>query len=266
MIKKIFSFLFLIFIIGCQNKKESQVKNSLPVKTDLSLNSENEDKTNALILKKYQKEGILLNGQIKFYDDKLNQTGSLEIDIITKVQILEKSTEQYNIEKSTDYCFKSNFIKIKYKDNDYLVFGQDIYEINQNDKHDVFFNDNLTILTIRNFEMGASDEEGLTDCDDYDYLLVFNKQTNQYSTIGIPENQKEVRNQKFASLTHDDGSSEEIYSCKTINDTLILGIKISYQDGYGSCFLKTSIKEKFIKSIITNKNQFDDDDIFKNLK
>nr|WP_199000265.1 hypothetical protein [Flavobacterium sp. ASV13] len=265
-LKKLFPFILVLFIIGCQNKKEDQVKDSSLIKTDSLSNSESKPDTTKLSFKKYQKEGILLKGVVKFYDRNLNLTGKFEVDEITKIQILEKSTEQYNIEKSTDYCSKSNFVKIKYKDNDYLVFGQDVYEINQKEKHDVLYNDNLTILSVTNFEMGASDEEGLTDCDDYSYLLVFNKKTNQYSTIEMPENQDEIRNQKFASLTHDDGSSEEIYSCKAINDTLILGIKISYQEGYGSCFLKTSIKENFIKSVFTDKNRFDDENAFKKLK
>jgi hypothetical protein len=73
-------------------------------------------------------------------------------------------------------------------------------------------------------------------------------------------------NTKFANLVHDDGSMEDIYNAKVSNDSLIMGIKISYQEGYGSYFLKTSFKDNFSKSEITDVKRFDEESVYKQLK
>ena len=51
-----------------------------------------------------------------------------------------------------------------------------------------------------------------------------------------------------------------------VNDSLIMGIKISYQEGYGSYFLKTSIKDNFRKSEVVDVKRFDDESVYKQLK
>jgi len=264
-IKNLVLVSLIVLIVSCNNKTESKENKASEIKQESNLKFESKTSENYLKFEKYFKEGLLLRGQVKLFDKKLNQVGQIQVEEITAVQILEKSTERYNIGKSTDYCSKANLLKVKYKDNDYLVFGQDVYEINQNEVSDLP-NNLFVVFPVTNFEMGASDEEGLTDCDEYSYLIVFNKKTNKYLTIEIPDNQENIRSQKFASLIHDDGLAEKIYSIKMIHDVLILGIKISYQEGYGSYFLKTNSTDNFIKSIITDHNRFDDESKYEELK
>ncbi|MEN2401552.1 hypothetical protein GKZ90_0017300 [Flavobacterium sp. MC2016-06] len=266
--KIVFPLLAILFITGCQNKKASETI-PLSVKATSSSISEKEKKDNKVSLKKYEKEGILLKGQVKLFDDRLNKIGELIIDEISKIQILEKSTAIYNIDKSNDYCLKSNFVKIRYKNKNYLVFGSDVYEINESQKLECSINsknEKYSIFPITNFEMGASDEEGLTGCDDYSILLVFNQNSNKYSTITVPQDNENHSNQKFAALEHDDSLEEKIYNAQVKNDTLILGIKIGYQEGYGSYFLQTSFKDNFSKSKVTERKRFEEENVYNELK
>jgi hypothetical protein len=114
--------------------------------------------------------------------------------------------------------------------------------------------------------MGASDENGLTNCDDFSFLLVVNNQTSEYTTINAPINQENHSTQKFATLFHDSGSEEQIYSAKVINDSLNLGIKVAYQEGYGAYTLKTGFKDQFAKSILTNLIRFEEENKYNELK
>lgn len=266
--KQVLSIFILLLILSCGNKSENKTEKESEIKTDTLSNSTNEKEETKITFEKYTKDGILLNGEITLFDDKLNKIGKIEIKEISKVQILEKSTNIYNIESSKDYCLKSNFIKINYKSKNYTIFGREIYEINDKEKFD-FQNEkkeNFTIFPITNFEMGGSDDDGLTSCDDFSYLVVYNKTNNKYSTISSPKNQENHSNEKFANLLHDDGSEEKIYHVKMVKDSLILGIKVSYQEEYGSFYLRTSFKDNFKNSIITNKNRFEEVEEYNELK
>ncbi len=266
---KQFSILFLLFfIISCGNKKESEKKQTPETtKTDIKASADRSQEIKP-IFEKYSKEGIVLNGQLQVFDEKLNKIDKLEVNEISKIEILEKTTSIYNIDHSRDYCLKSNFVKIKYKEKNYILFGRDVYKIDESDQFDFKDNSNekFSIFSVANFEMGASDEDGLTDCDDYSLLVVLNQNTNKYSTIKNPEIQEYYPSQKFATLAHDDGSLENIYNVKVAYDSLIVGIKISYQEGYGSYFLKTSFKDNFSKSYITDRKRFEEESVYKQLK
>jgi len=262
------SVLFLVFlIISCSNKKESEKIKTPETKTEAT-NSANKNQEEKLTFEKYSKDGIVLNGQLQIFDEKLNKIEELEIKEISKIKILEKSNSIYNIDKSKDYCLKSNFIKIEYKGKNYIVFGRDVYEIDESKKIDFARNDEkFAIFSIVNFEMGAyGGDDGSTGCDDFSLLIILNKNNQKYTTLAIPENQEYKSNTKFANLVHDDGSMEDIYNAKVLNDSLIMGIKISYQEGYGSYFLRTSFKDNFNKSKITDRKRFEEESVYKQLK
>jgi hypothetical protein len=267
--KKLLPVLLLFLIIACENKKDSPADNAAAANKDLpSAAIENKEIENKISFEKYEKDGILLKGEIRLFDEKLNQTGKLIIEETSKIQILEKSTEMYNINKSDSNCLKSYFLKIKYKNQNYFLFGEQVYEADEQGKFDFVNskNEKYSVFSITNFQMGASDDEGLTGCDDFSILLVLNQSSNKYFTITAPKGNENHSNQKIATLVHDDGSSEEIYRAKVTNDTLTLGIKIGYQEGYGSYFLKTNIQDSFSQSAIIDRVRFDDEKTFNNLK
>jgi hypothetical protein len=110
--------------------------------------------------------------------------------------------------------------------------------------------------------MGASDEDGLTGCDDYSLLVLLNNKKKQYSLMKYPKNEDihgEAAN-KFASLFHDDGSEEKIYKVTVKQDTLVIGIKAIYQEG-GSVFnLKAKLSDELPETRISDRIRFETDD------
>ena len=104
--------------------------------------------------------------------------------------------------------------------------------------------------------MGASDENGLTDCDDYSLLIVYNENKQKFNTINYNNNEK-------VKLLHDDSSNEQIYKVSVEKDTLIIGIKAFHQEGGRMYNLKTTFKNNFTKSIIFDRKIFEENELEK---
>lgn len=257
-----------ILIMSCGQKTNNVTNKSNTIGNDSIDKTSNLEKSN-IEFKKYVADGMLLKGEIRIFDNGKQIKEKLEVNKITPVQILEKSTKMYNVEGKTDNCEKAFFLKVKYHDIDYTIFGQDVYEINnqqkfttQNEKQE-----KLTLFPITNFEMGASDEDGLTGCDDYSLLVLLNEKENQYTLMKYPDNEDihgETTN-KYASLFHDDGSEEKIYKLTVKQDTLIIGIKAIYQEG-GSVFnLKAKLSGELPETSISGRIRFETDEELKKM-
>lgn len=254
-------FIMFIALIGCEQNLNSIKSKELTVIGNDEYVSDI-DTTN--LFREYVTDGIFLKGDVRVYNNKLKKIGALSIPFIEPVKILSKTTLMYNVENSTDICDKACFVKVRYQNQEYIVFGKDIYEINNNEKH-VAINEKqqkIVLLSITNFEMGASNEEGLTGCDDFSILMIHNNTTNKYLMVQFPENDS-IRtgnfNPKQAVLFHDDGSDDKIYKLSIIEDTLIIGIKSIYQEGGASFNLKTLYGKDFSKSKITDKVVYETD-------
>jgi hypothetical protein len=216
---------------------------------------------------KYVSDGIFLKGKVRLFDSNMKNIGELDIDSIIPVEILEKSPKMYNVEGQTANCEKAIFLRVKYLDKDYVVFGQDVYEINKQQRYTTQSDEKgeLTLFPITNFEMGASDEDGLTGCDDYSLLVLFNG--GHYTLMKYPMNEDIHGNatSKFACIFHDDGSEENIYNLSVNEDTLVIGIKAFYQEG-GSIFkLKANLSSKFPETFISDRIRFETDEELKKM-
>lgn len=260
----------ILFLISCGQKSNNLTANALKVINQDSIQQVLPSSEKSKIeFKTYAANGMFLKGNIRLFDNNLKNIGKIEIDKTTLVQILEKSDKMYNIEGSTENCDKAYFLKVKYQNKDYTVFGQDVYEINNEQKLSTTNDkkEKLTIFPITNFEMGASDDVGLTACDDYSLLILFNEKKNHYSLMRCPSNE-EVHNtetNKYARLFHDEGSEEKIYKLTVKQDTLIIGIKAVYQEG-GSVFnLKVKLSDEMPTTKISDRIRFDTDEELKKM-
>ena len=232
-------------------------------------NPEESPSGNLIDFNKYEADGILLNRKYDLYDEYQKKIGQLEINNISQVHIQEKSTQLYYVGNESDNCQKAFFLKVSYQNKSYVLFGRDVYEINDQQKFSTINakNEKLTLFPVTNFEMGASDEEGLTGCDDYSILMLFNHKTEQYSLFQYPQNEDiHIKGAyKYANLFHDDGSEEKIYKITMKNDTLVIGIKAIYQEG-GSVFnLKVVLNNDFPATFIADRISFETDEELKNM-
>lgn len=258
--KTLLYILTLILFISCGQKNSNSTDESKTNDKDSIAKSSNFT-DNEIEFKKYVADGMFINGKILLFDNNLKIIGRLEIDKTTLIQILEKSSKMYNVEGNKDMCEKAHFIKVIYQGKDYTVFGKDVYEINIKQKFSVQNekNEKLTLFPITNFKMGVFAEEGLTGCDDYSLLILLNEKRNEYSLMKYPNNE-EIHNEaanKYAILFHDDGAEEKIYKLTVKQDTLIIGIKATYQEG-GSVFnLKVKLSGELPETRISDRILFE---------
>jgi hypothetical protein len=257
-IKDFLYLLMFILLIGCRNENAGSNAYS-PV--DSIAVAQHRVNVRKVIFEEHPAFGIIMTENCIVYDENGNESAHLNVKSFKKVQILGKTTEMYNVNHGDDKCAKANFVKVKYNDKVIVLFGKDVFEID--DKSRFPFSDavgnKFSVFQVNDFVMGARDEDGLTDCGEYSILLVYNEQDDSYSTIGYPSN--EVVHNQFdlgkAVLFNDDMAAEKIKNVSVRNDSLIIGIKAVYQEP-GSIFnLKSSIKDNFKRSVITDKINYD---------
>ncbi len=173
-------------------------------------------------------DGIMLDKTFNLYDKDLNKTGQIKVDKLTPVKILQK-TEKKPEEEGQDYCDWANYVQLIYNNDTITVFGANVLEIKSS--QDVQLSSStVSLILADDFTVGASDDEGLTGCDDFSYLII--KSGNTFSFINNAEASD------VATFAHDEGMSEEIESITTKNDTIEAKVSVSHQDGGGEYDLK----------------------------
>ena len=259
----------LLLLISCGQKNSNQTaKTHESAVVTFADNLKVSD--NNIELKKYVADGLFLKGEFSIFDNTLKKIGKLQITEIESTQILERSSKIYNIDGNTDNCQKAFFVKVKFKNKDYILFGKDIYEIDNKQTFNIFNTkkEKLTLFPVKNFVMGASDEEGLTGCDEFSILVLYNSTLKLYSLIKFPKNgnvDEVAFKPKYAMIIDDDRAGEKIYKVSMTHDTLVIGIKAIYQEGGSVYNLKTKLSTDFPNSEITDTIYFRTDEEVKKM-
>lgn len=256
------SIITLLFFISCKKTDTEQATQNPENKTQSVIKSNDTLNKGKVEFEKYSASGIIIYQNNRLFDENLKAIGQLYSKGFEKVQILERSKKMYNLENSSEHCEKAYFLKIKYNNQECIVFGKDVYEIDMKQKFSFQDpnGDQLSLFPVTNFEMGASDEDGLTGCDDYSILIIENKNKRTFTSIKYPTNgtNDKIKKLEKAVLIHDEGANEEIQSVATKKDTLVIAMKATYQEGGSTFNLKTTFKDHFAKSIIKDKINFEE--------
>lgn len=184
----------------------------------------------------FEHDGLLLPSEYKLYNDIGEVVGRIRVDSISEVKILKKSEGKHPQLTNQDYCEWANYIELVYNKDTLIVFGNTVLNISSTEENLTVGTKKIDLIIAENFTVEAGDEEGLTGCDDFSYLVV-KTLPNEYSLI-YPYEAKKNPYLKYAVLIHDEGMSEEIDDIQGSNDTLILKIDVGYQDGSGEYNLK----------------------------
>lgn len=253
--------IFLLFIC-CKKSETEQSSIDFENKSQKLIKSNDTLNAGKVVFEKHPSSGIIIYQNNRLFDENLNEIGQIYSKGFEKVQILERTKIMYNLKNSSEYCEKAYFIKIKYDNKECIVFGKEVFEI---DKEQIFSfqnidGDKFSLFPVANFKMGASDENGLTGCDDYSFLIIENESNQTFTSINYPinGNSHNIRKLEKAVLIHDDSADERIQNVSIKNDTLVIGIKAIYQEGGSTFNLKTTFKNNFSKSIITDKVNFEE--------
>ncbi|WP_280647231.1 MULTISPECIES: hypothetical protein [unclassified Dysgonomonas] len=211
---------------------------------------------------KYVRQGFVLKSKIGTYDSsfrfKVCTTFPYEEEV-TPVEILQRTKKLIRMDKG-DICSSDYFLKVKYGNEYFIANGTEVYE---KDEQSVFTFVNskgkkLELFRIGFLRIGASNEDGLTGCDEYYPLLI--KDGDRYYKIGTPraDDYYAKRHRIFYFyLKGDDTAQESIRSASLKNDTIIASIKALYQEGGAEYDLKIFRKGEGYSSSIANRIEYE---------
>lgn len=246
MINKISFIAVSLILFGCsQNGSENEMlMNDSIIAADLNGISDDSSKYAAVEFIPFNKKGLILPGKFKIYNEKMIVKGEFSVDKIKEVLIAEISFNKHPQTEGEQYCDWSNFLKIIYQNDTLVVFGNNVLEVISEENDLKAGKAMISVLEASNFTMECADQEGLTGCDDFSYLIV-RSGNNEYAMIytGTPDDKNSP---EIAILTHDDGMSESVENTACSGDTVKLFIKVGYQDGEGSYTLNIFKQNKWI--------------------
>ena len=152
-----------------------------------------------------------------------------------EVTIMEESRKRDDLGKKND-CESYPWIKVKWEgDSTGWVFGKYIYYNDQggvlNDGGGDFLLQKriYKILTYRNYSYPVADDNGLTGCGLFYYVVLYCAETKKYHLI---KDTKSKEGFTYMSLFNDDSGGEAIYMNKGEDDgSMRFFVTISYQMG-----------------------------------
>jgi len=196
-----------------------------------------------LMFEEKKVKGILIGNEITLLDKNLKSVKKIRKGTI--VNIIGTSLHFYNNKKEDYSCSSYKYVKINYKNEEYIVAGKHVLNMKQVDK-----NNNIEIL--KTFSPYLKDikptEEGIEFCDDqnpYSPIILHNIKKHAYSLIHVVKDdlyKEKVKHYKKADFFQAGGNS------KTYDNITKIEFKkkeiVLFIDGNGSSYKVKIIKKK----------------------
>jgi hypothetical protein len=191
-----------------------------------------------------KEEGIIVSQQkLKIFADA--DTLSKNVGMLKPgewVEILDTTSYKYSIGTYVDSCNMYPMIKVSTKlGKSGWLFGKYVFRIGSkyepkykinSDLEIKFQGETYSIHYGKNYGIGSFSSEGLTGCEDFYPIILFNKNKQTYYII------KNIKNPitifPYSILNNDAAVGQEITEAKSTSERIILSVKCTYQEGTGS--------------------------------
>ena len=265
-----FLFLLLHFVWGCDSKSQKASSSEDRAGND-SLGTAVADSISRsqIIFVAYKKEGFIFpNSELNVYSENLVRAQSIQIDSIEPVFVIGITTQKFLENPNDEFCTRSNFIKVYRADSkrqEKIFFGQWVYEIERIQK--VSYpkaGDVLQLFEVSNLSMEVADSTRgyleLTGCAPVRMLLIKSADDSRPSFIKWMGSQDKIEKfpDGYVGLQNDDGGSDEIISVEAHEDTVIVNIKSTFQEGGETSKLKIIGNAGAYFALITDRKSFDE--------
>ncbi len=175
---------------------------------------------------KIEKKEVLLfpdkTKKITTYNNKFKPKGTLKINEICYAFQLEISELEHASKPNANYCDYAKFVKVTYKNQEYILFGNNVLDIEKVEELN-YQTKKIKLIKAVDYSLGCADEDGLTFCaEDFSYLLI--QDNNTISTIGRDE---------IMVYAHNDGIYETEGKYSVLNDSIKTEVSQSFQEGTG---------------------------------
>ena len=206
-----------------------------------------------VVFEKNRKKGLILPGTYKVFNQKLKHTSDITLDGISEVYVIKKTKYKRPLQSNQKYCEWANYVEVILAREHFILFGENIISISSSEEIKLSENKKVALVLGENYTMGASDEDGLTGCDDYSN--VFLKTGNRYEVLyHKPE---KVEDKLVAKVfVHDEGMGERISEIKVEDNTILLYIAQGFQEGTGSYKMKIFKQDKWYCTETDHKREY----------
>lgn len=195
--------------------------------------------TPAQFVKVDNKKGLILSGVHNIYDRRLNVINQININSISEIEILgftmferPKLRDKAKRKEWQEYCKWANFVRVKYKNKDFILFGDKVLQIENKDSYQ--FNDKkINFIIAKSFlkKTGTLTEE-LSGCSySNDFLIESDK---NYSRVYDYKSKK----RNYLSFAENEGGYEELSDIIVKKDTIFSKVKQGFQEGIGEYKVK----------------------------
>lgn len=250
-----FTIILLFETISCNIDNSGTHENTeLKPKLDSSGNL-----LNVNPFKLYENLGYILPCDLIIYNTSCQETSKLKITTLTQVKIIERTSELISPSQDGDICKGAYFVKILFNRDTLVCWGSQIYE-KMSQSNFSFKNsksEEQFLYPIRNMKIGVDNEDGLTECNQQNiYYAIENVVQSSISLIGFPINDSIVWGsdlKQYALMQDNDGRGDSIYQVSIKDDSLILYIKVMYQESAANFQLVThlnNLKHSYIRNHI----------------
>ena len=265
-----FLFLLLHFVWGCDSKSQNASSSEDRAGNDsLGTSVADSISRSQIIFVAYKREGFIFpNSRLNVYGEDLVRAQSIQIDSIEPVSVIGMTTQKFLENPNDEFCTRSNFIKVYQADSkrqEKIFFGQWVYEIERIQK--VSYpkaGDVLQLFEVSNLSMEVADSTRgyleLTGCAPVRMLLIKSADDSRPSFIKWMGSQDKIEKfpDGYVGLQNDDGGSDEIISVEAHEDTVIVNIKSTFQEGGETSKLKIIGNAGAYFALITDRKSFDE--------
>jgi hypothetical protein len=186
----------------------------------------------------YQNRAFILSDSIRIYNADLSYKTTVHGIAHALVNIDSMSLSKHFIGSGDTVCEKYNLVKIQSGKVNGWVFGKDVFEFTDKKKTANILKDttfsiqsvNFGIYVLKNFGIGAVDDDGLTLCGENSPVALYNSKYKRLELVPVHDTGGTYGN-KYMSLARFDGWMDAISHISYNEDALNISIERDYQEG-----------------------------------
>ncbi|MGV3460970.1 MAG: hypothetical protein ACO1N9_11030 [Flavobacterium sp.] len=203
-------------------------------------------------VKPFTDKVLLLSDDLQVYDMSGNSKNNAKGLYGLTFPADSISAERIDIKKSGDNCNAFNFVKIGSKINGWLN-STEVYGYCKNSRDFEFTRGGIDfkLYHAQNFGVGASDDDGLTGCNDITPIILYNSKFNVEAYIPLKDNTGKYPG-KFLVLDENEGWYDKITDDAFEDNKLKLSIHREYQEGGAYFTIVISLSQSGYSAIVTD--------------
>lgn len=219
-----------ILLIGCMMLSCAKTKQAEESKSEE--NQPAEAQTSLFTSEAVRGKLLLLSDKLTVYDNNGKESGKTNGLFGLIVDMDSISKDRVDVSKSGDNCNAFHFVKANGPKVNGWLYNKDVFGYGNNERDTIFSAGGVTfkLYVAKNFGLGASDDDGLTGCEDISPVVLSNSKSNAEAFVPLTDTTGKYPG-KFLTLDGHDGWYDTIKETAFENGKLKLTLQREYQEG-----------------------------------